>query len=515
MIKYFSEATGYSKKTILIIFITGLIVHFICAWYSLGFFHYDEHYQILEFANYKAGYSPAKDLAWEFDARIRPTLQPWIAYYTIKLHALFRPHDSFTVAGILRVFTTVLGFATSLLVTAASFRWFTDLRYRKLVLLLSMFLWFVVFMDARFSSESWAGIFFFSAIALLVLKDALYSKNQDTSVPFIILGGFLIGISLVCRLQMILLLPGLGLWCLFVARTPFKTLLWLFFGGLLALVFGFVLDYLFYGEWVNTAYRYFTTNILEGKAAEFGISPWWFYIPEFLKLAHLPSSFIILLLVVIAWLKYPKHILTFTCVPFVLLHFTIAHKELRFLFPIAHAMPVFLALGLSFFTANIRSFSFQRSGNIIAVVLLVMLGVQNIILLAIISTSPVRPVLKPISYLYRNEKNNDINVLLADVYEYRLLNGLPMNYYVTDNMHLAQHSHMDSIHAYLQTITKPAYFVVSGRGPAFPTRYKGIEANVLETTYYAYPKWYEYININNWLGRTSFWRIYKLKPNKK
>ncbi|MGZ5282291.1 MAG: hypothetical protein ACXWEY_08450, partial [Bacteroidia bacterium] len=436
---------------------------------------------------------------------------PWIAYFAIQLHAIFRPHDAFTVAGILRVLTALMGFGTSLLVTAASFKWFADKLLRKLVLLLSLFLWFIVFMDARFSSESWAGIFFFSSIALLVIKDALTAGNKQVNVVFIVFCGFLIGLSLVFRLQMILLLPGLGLWCLFVSRTPFKTLLLLISGGILALALGFVSDYLFYGNFVNTAYRYFMINILEGKAAEFGVSPWWFYVPEFLKRAHLPSSFIILLLVVIAWLKNPKHILTLTCVPFVLLHMAIAHKELRFLFPVAHAMPVFLALGIQYLMSIKKPESFQRTGNIVAYSLLAVLAVQNLFLLAHTSTSPVNAVLKPLSFIYRHEKNRVVNIIIPDQYEYGLVQGLPMNFYVTPNMHISKLPAADSIKAYLSETNEPAYLIIYGRGEKMPGKYLPLQENVVETRY-AIPAWFHYININNWISRTSFWRIYKLSP---
>lgn len=38
------------------VFIIALIVHFITAFNSIGFYHAEEHYQILEFAHYKMGY---------------------------------------------------------------------------------------------------------------------------------------------------------------------------------------------------------------------------------------------------------------------------------------------------------------------------------------------------------------------------------------------------------------------------------------------------------------------------
>ena len=53
--------------------------------FSVGFYHPDEHYQILEFANYKLGNINSSQLPWEFHEKIRPTLQPLLALITIKI----------------------------------------------------------------------------------------------------------------------------------------------------------------------------------------------------------------------------------------------------------------------------------------------------------------------------------------------------------------------------------------------------------------------------------------------
>jgi GPI mannosyltransferase 3 len=57
----------------------AVVVRILTAWFNGGYFHPDEHWQILEFAWYKLGHEPASILPWEFPAQIRPGLQPWIA----------------------------------------------------------------------------------------------------------------------------------------------------------------------------------------------------------------------------------------------------------------------------------------------------------------------------------------------------------------------------------------------------------------------------------------------------
>jgi hypothetical protein len=50
----------------------------------------------------------------------------------------------------------------------------------------------------------------------------------------------------------------------------FAQLMALALGALLAVGFGFITDYWLYGEWVCAPYNYFFSNIMEGKAANFG-----------------------------------------------------------------------------------------------------------------------------------------------------------------------------------------------------------------------------------------------------
>ena len=57
----------------------------ITAFFSIGHLQSDEHFQVLEFAQYKLGKISATDLPWEFREKMRPSIQPWIAYSLIKL----------------------------------------------------------------------------------------------------------------------------------------------------------------------------------------------------------------------------------------------------------------------------------------------------------------------------------------------------------------------------------------------------------------------------------------------
>ena len=64
-----------NKKNILRI---SFVFFILASIFSSGFHHADEHYQILEFAGSKLGTTEVENLPWEYQAKLRPTIQPTI-----------------------------------------------------------------------------------------------------------------------------------------------------------------------------------------------------------------------------------------------------------------------------------------------------------------------------------------------------------------------------------------------------------------------------------------------------
>ncbi|MDR3355642.1 MAG: hypothetical protein LBO04_00430 [Spirochaetaceae bacterium] len=56
-------------------------------------YHPYEYFQAIEFANYKLGSTDKSELAWEFNARMRPWLQPSIYYVLIKTFKFLGVND--------------------------------------------------------------------------------------------------------------------------------------------------------------------------------------------------------------------------------------------------------------------------------------------------------------------------------------------------------------------------------------------------------------------------------------
>ncbi|MDO8367522.1 MAG: hypothetical protein Q7T20_12035 [Saprospiraceae bacterium] len=308
----------------------GAVLCIIAAWCTIGYHHPDEHFQIWEFANHKLGHIPASDLPWEFPAQMRPGLQPFLAYSTVVTARALGIDNPFV-----QVFLTrLLCAAAALLVYWKWTVWLErDLkssqtaRWMRIGLL---FFWLMPYLNARFSSENTAAISFFGGL-LLLLQQLEDQKNRFSWQ--VVAAGFLLCLSFFFRYQIAFAGIGLGAWLLFQNRPGLLQWIALMAGALLALGVGFATDFWLYGEWVCAPYNYFFSNIMEGKAANFGVSPFWWYLTE-MPIALLPPlSFALLILCTLGVWEKPRHVLTWCVVPFALAHSMVAHKEVRFLFP--------------------------------------------------------------------------------------------------------------------------------------------------------------------------------------
>ena len=90
----------------------ALLVHLAAIWFTLGFMQEDEHFQILEFAGLKLGWTQPQLLPWEFASRIRPALQPIMVLATSRFFSLLNPY---IIALIFRFFAGIFGWAVSLI----------------------------------------------------------------------------------------------------------------------------------------------------------------------------------------------------------------------------------------------------------------------------------------------------------------------------------------------------------------------------------------------------------------
>lgn len=309
-----------------------LLLLTISAWWSIGFHHNDEHFQILEFADVKLGVMRAEAMPWEFQDRIRSWFQPAVALLVARAFHGIGVRDPFIIAAALRLLSGLLYAAALWRLLEVSRPWFRTEAARRVTVAASCFLWFVPYLAVRFSSESWAGSLFALGMATLI-RDA---QEEGVRRRDLVTAGACLGLAFAARYQAVLLIAGGAGWWWWTRR-PGLGRIGAVAGGLLLVVAGsLTLDAWGYGEWGLTPWRYVHQQVVAGIAAtRFGAYPWWWYFPKLFVAAGPPVGLLMWMALISTWIARPRHPLTWVTVAFLGGHCLLAHKELRFLFPIA------------------------------------------------------------------------------------------------------------------------------------------------------------------------------------
>jgi phosphatidylinositol glycan class B len=318
----------------------ALALNLVAAYFSWGFHQFDEQFQILEFASYKLGNSPATDLPWEFDTQIRQWFQPAFAVMLAKLFG-----DPFELVLVFRFISALLGWLSTVVIASCCAAWFKDEKLRRWAILGSCFLWFFPYLHARPSSEGWSASLFFLGFIPVVMRVLQHrSKGDDTRLRLpaweALLYGALLGLAFECRYQVGIMIAAGGLWTLKYGRLEWQGIAFLGTGLLAAILLGTGLDAWGYGELTLAPWNYIDLNLIQNRAADYGVSPWWDYFPQILTKGLPPLSLVLLTAVMLSWVLERQSSLTWVTLSFFLVHVLIGHKEFRFLFPILPAVPV-------------------------------------------------------------------------------------------------------------------------------------------------------------------------------
>ena len=332
----------------------------VTAWNSYDFYEYDEHFQIIEFGGSKLGIVPTQNLPWEYEAGIRPWLQPVLFAGLCKILQFSGITDRFLWTFFFRLFCAAWGFYAMLCVyrmgaapwrrpiknqhafnSKPSYRpaaWMKDAPARRNHLLLCTTLGFMPFLLVRTSSENMSTSFFTIGMVLLLKNHYGSDSSRRTVSPGIwLLSGLMLGLAFQFRYQTIIMTGGLCLWLLFIAGTRWKYIGLIVGGFLLSTGIGLMADRYGNGRGTFPFFDYFRINLLENKTADFGADPFFAYF--YLPLANVFAPIVLVLLVslLILWIQKPGHALTWITLPFFVFHCFIGHKEERFLFPLIPA----------------------------------------------------------------------------------------------------------------------------------------------------------------------------------
>lgn len=468
-----------------------LITLLVTAVFSEGFHRGDEHYQLLEFANFVLNDLTAEDLCWEFGAQIRPSVQPYFAVFIIKFLKVFGVTNPHNWALVLRIITAFLSF----LAIKHSFVYLSKYVENKAMLyFLSGLLWFVVYVSVRFSSETWSALFFMFSLVF-------YFRNKTFFA--LLLAGIFAGLSFEFRYQTALMSLGFFVWLIVIQKESFKSLLVMLMGFVLVVVGCTVLDTIFYGELVFAPYNYFYTNLIDDKVSSFGVSPWYHYIPDLLNKTYVIYGLLILFGMVLFLLKKPKSFINYIVLPFVVFHFLVGHKEMRFMYPVIYFSGFYICFGIEFLIEMIPRFK---------VVFFKSLKYGHIVLSGLLLVCTVffsfKGFVKVRGWMSRNATEQDVlYVIENNPYDRK---GMPFNFYnlpgqpdVVEIKNTSEITTNSTGSVFLYTSVRD-----NDREYEIPTNAVLIfqSAPLILTAIF---------NFNNWVGRTTIEKLYKIENKSK
>lgn len=452
----------------------ALLVHGVAAWFSVGWHHPDEHYQLIEFTYSITGEKNASTLPMEFAAEMRPSIQVWLTYTILKCAGFLQLTNPFMLAFLLRLFTAVLCIVSSLQLQRALS--FTHAHLQRTHLILLLFGWCLVYMHVRFSSETWSAALFVLGISMLLMKKQGFWT------------GLILGLSFAFRFQMGFALVGVGVYLL-LQRTSAKYLLWLCAGGLLSIGFATWLDSVFYGNLVFTPYTYFYQNIVNKVAAGFGVSPWYWYFSQSVEQLIPPFSLMVVAGFVLLLLQPAYRLIGFAALFFVLGHSAVGHKELRFIFPMLFFAPLAAIIVWQWVYERLNKATYKKLWNgmarlfvpVNAVALLIILFKPAHELAHVYKFTYQLPAGSTLYYTRHNPFMSGSNE--ATFYKKKDLTVLPFTEY------------KPAINSYVIT-EEPLVPSIPNAKPLL--------------VYTSIPDWLYAFNFNNWIGRSNQYMIYEV-----
>ncbi len=317
------------------LFIQVLFIVLAC-FFSQGHFHFDEHFQILEFLNFKLGNIKSHELPWEFAAQIRPWSQVFVYFITTKFLYFFNLIDPFILPIFFRFMTAVLSIISLFLTTKVVQKKYSLPGSYNLLFASAFTLWFWPFLSARISAECFNGLIFYNCVLIYLLQ-----TNVHRAVKFSIF--FVMLFAIWGRIQIAPALLGFCFWAYFVDKSLKGNLAVMFIAFASSILVNLAIDFWGYNVWTLTPWNYFYHNLFNDRASSFGVSPWYSYFPWIITKSGNPiGGLLIVLSLFFLWVQRPKSMITWITLPFIMLHLLIGHKELRFLFPVAFFVPLIL-----------------------------------------------------------------------------------------------------------------------------------------------------------------------------
>jgi phosphatidylinositol glycan class B len=271
-------------------------------------------------------------------------------------------------------------------------------------------------------------------------------------------------------------------------------------GFLVILGLGTALDGYFYGHFVFTPWNYLDQNIFKNVAASFGTEPWYWYGQQAFE--KLIPPFSLLVLGGFIWLAIRKEYQAagWACLAFIIGHSLVEHKEWRFLFPLTFFVPLAVT-GFWFWLKN--QITSEIYSNVLRFAGKLFIGI-NAVLLSLVCTQPAYELVNAYRFLYRNAPNPAY--LLSEREDPYCSGNNVAGYFVNPNfvrMPLRSLSFIESLNDGREIFV----FTNSHKEMPFVKEHNAI------LLFSSFPGWIEYLNVNHWLDRSNWYRVYRIPPN--
>jgi len=466
----------------------GLMIHLVAAFFSAGFHHYDEHWQILEFMSAHLGKTPFQELPWEYTHRMRSWAQPGIYYFLAKILNIFDINNPFTLATIFRIFSSLLGWLSILVLSVISLIVFQKNNEKTWAIRLLNLLYFIPFIHARASSEGMSSSFYVLGLGLLIISSHLEKANKKLFRGQALVIGCIMGCSFLFRFQMGFSILFSWIWYCIWGSKLIKYKIMLAAGVVIAMLLEVPIDYWGHGEVTFAPWNYLNQNLIQGKASTFYTSPWYDYIEKALIKGIPPISILIVGSWLLFWVKKWKSPLTWGTFPMFLVHTLIPAKALRYLFPIAPLSPLILigcaSLFSNKFLTRIKPF-------------LLFCFYLNFILLIGVCLLPARTSVLLYKYIYQHShKIKEVYYSGNNPYE---LVGLPIHFYRPEKLSLKKITDFSAI-------PLPAW-IITKRGSQFLALKNRSNCKI---AYSIYPNFIiNTLEKKKWFKKTKVWSLFK------
>jgi phosphatidylinositol glycan class B len=367
-------------RTFLVIF--ALSFHLLTAVNIRGTSDIADQDRLLDLARARTVQHAGGNLTSEFRQKDRPALQIVIASYALQGDAEIGITNRFAQVALLRIISALLGISLSLMLYRTYRGQCTSEAAKTWLLSLLLLLWFLTPIHASFTPEAWSGMLFFLGLAWFLRRDRLEDASN-------ILAGLPLGLSLFFRFESGIMIGGFLGWLWFAEREHARVLLTLILGMVFGSLMGVLADRQFYGEWIFTPWNSFAALITDGPAPSAGTTPWWFYFDQIVRYGIYPIGALVLISGLIFFVVLRTEVLTWVVVPYVVIHMILPGKDLRFLYPVASAVPVMLFLSMQRAYSWIRpEQTRQKIGRVLTWVVQPLWGI-NLVFLVALSLLPV------------------------------------------------------------------------------------------------------------------------------